>query len=74
MLVQPAVGKWLDYSHGAYAPIFVICGSTYLIALFIMHLLLPTRPQVRSAQAGSDFSTDLRPRQGIRHRLQCTGP
>jgi ACS family hexuronate transporter-like MFS transporter len=42
-LVQPAVGKWLDYSHGAYGPIFVICGSSYLIALLIVHLLLKKR-------------------------------
>jgi ACS family hexuronate transporter-like MFS transporter len=44
-LVQPAVGKWLDYSHGAYGPIFIICGCTYLIALLIVYLLLPRRPQ-----------------------------
>lgn len=40
-LVQPAVGKWLDYSHNAYGPIFVICGCAYLIALLIIYLLLP---------------------------------
>jgi ACS family hexuronate transporter-like MFS transporter len=40
-LVQPSVGKWLDYSHNAYGPIFVICGCAYLISLLIMYLLLP---------------------------------
>ncbi len=39
-LVQPSVGKWLDYSHGAYGPIFIICGSIYLVALLIIHVLL----------------------------------
>jgi ACS family hexuronate transporter-like MFS transporter len=42
-LVQPAVGTWLDFSHNSYGPIFVICGTTYLIALLIIHLLLRGR-------------------------------
>lgn len=42
-VVQPVVGKWLDYSHNSYGPIFVICGTTYLIALLIVHLLLRNR-------------------------------
>jgi ACS family hexuronate transporter-like MFS transporter len=44
-LVQPAVGKWLDYSHGTYGPIFVICGTIYLIALGMIQLLLRPRPE-----------------------------
>jgi ACS family hexuronate transporter-like MFS transporter len=40
-LVQPSVGKWLDYSHNAYGPIFVICGCAYLVSLLILYLLLP---------------------------------
>jgi ACS family hexuronate transporter-like MFS transporter len=50
-LVQPAVGKWLDYSHGDYGPIFVICGLAYLIALGIMYVLLPPQPRSSSANA-----------------------
>jgi ACS family hexuronate transporter-like MFS transporter len=45
-IVQPIVGKWLDYSHGVYAPIFIICGVSYLIALLFMYLLLPRKPQM----------------------------
>ncbi len=41
MLVAPAVGYWLDFSHGAYGPLFVIAGSMYLIALLVIHLLVP---------------------------------
>jgi hypothetical protein len=41
MLVQPAVGLWLDFSKEAYAPIFFVAGSMYLIALFFIHRLLP---------------------------------
>lgn len=52
-LVQPTVGKWLDYSHGAYGPIFVICGSIYLVALLIIHLLLPRQ---RETAVPSGFS------------------
>lgn len=41
MLVAPAVGYWLDFSKGAYGPLFVIAGVMYLIALLVIHLLLP---------------------------------
>ena len=41
MLAQPAIGKWLDFTHGTYAPLFYVAGSMYLIALLIIHLLLP---------------------------------
>jgi ACS family hexuronate transporter-like MFS transporter len=41
MLAQPAVGKWLDLSHQAYAPLFFIAGCMYLFSLLIVHLLLP---------------------------------
>ncbi|MBV8830329.1 MAG: MFS transporter [Acidobacteriaceae bacterium] len=40
-VVQISVGKWLDISHGAYAPIFWIAGSMYLLALLIMQFFLP---------------------------------
>ena len=41
MLVAPAVGYWLDFSHGSYGPLFLVAGSMYLVALTIIHLLLP---------------------------------
>jgi MFS family permease len=41
MLVAPAVGYWLDFSHGSYRPLFVCAGMAYLIALGIIHLMLP---------------------------------
>ncbi len=41
MLVAPAVGYWLDFSHGAYGPLFVVAGAMYLIALGIIHYLSP---------------------------------
>ena len=41
MLVAPLVGYWLEWSHGAYAPLFVIAGSVYLVAFAVIHLLVP---------------------------------
>jgi ACS family hexuronate transporter-like MFS transporter len=41
MLVAPLVGYWLDWSHGAYAPLFVIAGSVYLVAFAVIHWLVP---------------------------------
>jgi ACS family hexuronate transporter-like MFS transporter len=41
LLVSPAVGYWLDWSHGAYGPLFVVAGSIYLVALLVIHLLVP---------------------------------
>lgn len=41
MLVSPLIGYWLDFSHGAYGPLFVIAGLMYLLAWGVMHLLLP---------------------------------
>jgi len=40
-VVQRAIGSWLDFSGGAYGPIFLIAGTMYLLALLIIHLLLP---------------------------------
>jgi len=42
MLVAPLVGYWLDWSHGAYAPLFMIAGSIYLVAFAVIHWLVPT--------------------------------
>jgi MFS transporter, ACS family, hexuronate transporter len=39
--VQPAIGKWLDFSKDSYGPLFVVAGSMYLISLLVIHLLLP---------------------------------
>ena len=41
MLVSPAVGYWLDYSHGSYGPLFFCAGFAYLFAFLVIHLLLP---------------------------------
>ena len=40
MLVAPMVGYWLDWSHGAYGPLFVIAGSIYLVAFGAIHWLV----------------------------------
>jgi ACS family hexuronate transporter-like MFS transporter len=40
-LAAPAIGYWLDYSHKSYGPLFVVAGSMYLLALGIIHLLVP---------------------------------
>ena len=41
LLVQPAIGWWLDHSGKSYSLLFVVAGSMYLIALLIIQLLLP---------------------------------
>jgi len=41
MLVAPLVGYWLDWSHGAYGPLFVIAGSIYVAAFALIHWLVP---------------------------------
>ena len=41
IIASPLVGKWLDFSHQKYAPLFFIAGSMYLFSLLIVHLLLP---------------------------------
>ncbi|HSP67617.1 MAG TPA: hypothetical protein VLN48_07810, partial [Bryobacteraceae bacterium] len=41
LLVSPAIGYWLDWSNGAYGPLFVVAGTLYLIALLIIHVLVP---------------------------------
>ena len=45
LLVAPAIGYWLDWSHKAYGPVFVIAGSMYLLALGIIQLLVPKLEQ-----------------------------
>ena len=41
MLIAPVIGYWLDFSKGAYRPLFVLGGAAYLIALGIIQLLVP---------------------------------
>lgn len=41
MLVAPAIGLWLDFSGKSYGPIFFIAGAMYLIALAIIHGIVP---------------------------------
>jgi ACS family hexuronate transporter-like MFS transporter len=41
LFVSPAIGYWLDWSNGAYGPLFVVAGTLYLIALLIIHMLVP---------------------------------
>jgi MFS transporter, ACS family, hexuronate transporter len=38
---QRAVGRVLDANGGNYAPIFLVCGSAYLLALAVIHLIAP---------------------------------
>jgi ACS family hexuronate transporter-like MFS transporter len=40
MLAAPLVGYWLDASHGAYGPLFIVAGSVYLVAFALIHWLL----------------------------------
>jgi ACS family hexuronate transporter-like MFS transporter len=49
VLVQPAIGLWLDFSQRAYGPIFIVAGSLYLASLLLIHLLLPEFGQYSSA-------------------------
>src|SRR5206468_1036887 len=41
MLFQRATGRILQATHNNYSIIFIICGSAYVMALLIMHLLVP---------------------------------
>jgi ACS family hexuronate transporter-like MFS transporter len=50
MLIQTAVGLILYYTS-SYLPIFVIAGGAYLVALLIMHLLVPRLEPARIQEA-----------------------
>ncbi len=41
MIFSAVTGYVLFWTHSNYTPIFIVCGSVYLIALLIMHLLVP---------------------------------
>lgn len=45
LLAAPAVGYWLDFSKGSYAPLFFVAGSMYLVALGFVQLLAPKIPE-----------------------------
>jgi MFS transporter, ACS family, aldohexuronate transporter len=45
MLISLVVGKVLQ-TTGSYVPIFLMAGLAYLIALGLIHLLVPTIKQV----------------------------
>ncbi len=47
MLVAPLVGYWLDFSDGAYGPVFIAAGSMYLIALGAIQLLVPRLERIQ---------------------------
>jgi ACS family hexuronate transporter-like MFS transporter len=51
MLFLRTTGRILDLTGGNYAPVFAVCGGTYLAALLIIHLLVPDmRPaEIRDA-------------------------
>lgn len=50
MLVAPAVGYWLDFSKGAYGPLFLGAGSAYLLALSVIQTLAPNLLSLRGAK------------------------
>ncbi len=41
MAFASVTGLWLEYSGGNYLPLFFVCGFAYLIALAIMHFMVP---------------------------------
>jgi len=41
MLAARMVGYWLDLSHQAYVPLFMVAGGAYLTALLVIQLLAP---------------------------------
>jgi ACS family hexuronate transporter-like MFS transporter len=41
MLFSFVTGYVLLWTNSNYTPVFIVCGSVYLIALLIMHLLVP---------------------------------
>lgn len=47
MLIATTVGLILQYMH-TYLPIFIIAGTTYLVALLVIHLLVPRLDPVTS--------------------------
>ena len=48
VLFQRAVGRILDANGGNYGPIFIFCGSAYVIAWTLIHILAPRLNPVNS--------------------------
>jgi ACS family hexuronate transporter-like MFS transporter len=46
VVVAKVVGKWLDYSNKSYGPLFIWAGTAYLVALLVIHILVPKLRQV----------------------------
>lgn len=46
MAVAPLIGYWLDFSHQAYGPLFLLAGMMYLFTLGLIQLLLPRLERV----------------------------
>lgn len=46
-IMQIAVGVWLDASNDNYVPIFIAAGTLYLVALGVIHLLVPRMEPAR---------------------------
>jgi len=51
MLFQRATGRILDVTGGNYVPVFAVCGITYLVALCIIHLLVPRMDPAKLGQS-----------------------
>ena len=45
MLYSLVIGYWLDFSHGAYTPLFIVAGLAYVAAFVVIHLLVPRLEQ-----------------------------
>jgi len=41
IVFSSAAGHALEWTGGNYAPIFAVCGGAYLVALAVIHLLVP---------------------------------
>jgi ACS family hexuronate transporter-like MFS transporter len=47
LLVAPAIGYWLAWSNSSYGPLFVVAGTMYLLALGIIHVLVPNLEEAK---------------------------
>jgi ACS family hexuronate transporter-like MFS transporter len=48
LIISPLVGYWLDFSNGAYRPIFLLAGTAYLGALLLIQAVVPQLGKQRS--------------------------
>ncbi len=53
MITAPLIGYWLDWSGGAYGPVFLCFGTMYLLAFGVIHLLIPRFTPVDHLRAES---------------------